>query len=143
MRFPEWLKVYGDLSFRGECPPESAEQVTFFNELRRRHPDSWGRIALHPRNEGKRHYAQVNREKLEGMAAGASDVIIPGCPAFVCEIKRRDHTQSKWQKDQLPYLEAAHDAGAFVCIALGVEAALAAFDDYLMVVNAGKTPRNG
>lgn len=78
-----------------------------------------------------RHYKQVSREKAEGMTKGASDIIIPGCPAFVCELKRRDRTQSSWQDGQLEYLEAAKRAGAFACVALGADAATEAFEEWL------------
>jgi hypothetical protein len=113
-----------------QCPPESAEQVTFFARLRREYPDSYGLIAIHPRNEGKRHHAQVMQQKSEGMTAGASDIIIPGCPAFVCELKRKDPTKSRWQDGQLEYLEAAHKAGAFVCVAFGCDGAWQAFKQW-------------
>lgn len=128
MKFPQWLKVYGDTSKRGQCPSETAEQVTFFNAIRREYPESWGRIALHPRNEGKKTFAQVAREKAEGMTNGAPDIVIG---SFYCELKRQDHTQSEWQKGQLEYLEAAQDCGMFVCVALGYEAAMQAFREYL------------
>jgi len=127
MRIPNWLPVYGNMEFRGQCPPESAEQVTFFARLRREYPDSYGLIAIHPRNEGKRHYAQVMTQKSEGMTPGAADIIIPGRPAFVCELKRCDHTKSAWQDGQVEYLEACRGAGAFACVALGHEAAWEAF----------------
>lgn len=42
------FRVYGDLSFRGKCPVESQEQVTFFSRIRREFPDSYGRLAIHP-----------------------------------------------------------------------------------------------
>tara|TARA_R110000868_G_scaffold82206_1_gene232214 strand:- start:597 stop:833 length:237 start_codon:yes stop_codon:yes gene_type:complete len=74
---------------------------------------------------------QAARHKAEGMTPGAADVIIPGSPAFVCEIKRRDHTKSRWQDGQVEYLEACAKAGAFVCVALGGDAAGNAFEDYL------------
>ena len=131
MKFPDNIAVYGVVDYRGDCPLESIEQVTFFNRLRMRYPDTWGLIALHPRNEGKKGFRQVAKEKAEGMTKGASDVIIPASPSFVCEIKRRDHTKSKWQDKQLEYLNAAQEAGAFVCIALGADAAIDAFEDYL------------
>jgi len=57
------------------------------------------------------------------MTVGAADIIIPARVAFVCELKRRDHTQSAWQDGQLTYLQAAERAGAFACVALGWEAA--------------------
>lgn len=131
MKFPKWLKVYGDPSFRGACPKEALEQVTFFNKLRREYPDTLGMLALHPRNEGERTHHQTAKQKAEGMTSGASDIIIPGAPAFVCEMKRQDHTKSTWQPGQMEYLEAAHNTGAFVCVALGWEAAWRALQDHL------------
>lgn len=128
MKFPTWLKVYGDQKKRGNCPSETAEQITFFNAIRRQYPETWGRIALHPRNEGRRTYAQAQREKSEGMTDGAPDIVIGD---FFCELKRQDHTKSTWQKGQLEYLEAASDCGMFVCVALGWAAAIDAFEEYL------------
>jgi hypothetical protein len=131
MHLPPRIKIYGDTNYRGTCATETIEQVTFFNRLRRGFKDTYGLIALHPRNEGHRHFRQVAKEKAEGMVKGAADVIIVGAPAFVCEIKRRDHTKSQWQEGQQEFLYAAKKAGAFVCIALGADAAWEAFDDYL------------
>ncbi len=132
MKFPSWLKVYGDTSYRGECPSETLEAITFFAQLRREYPDTYGLIATHIRNEGKRSWEQVARQKAEGMTKGAPDIIIPTGRAFVCEMKRRDHTKSKWQPMQLEYLKSAHDAGAFVCVALGYDAAYSAFLDSIV-----------
>ena len=132
MQFPEWLKVYGDTSYRGDCPPESAEQITFFAELRRSYPDTYGKLALHPKNEEKRKGKQFNRlamDKALGMTPGASDIIIP--LGFACEMKRQDNTKSKWQPGQLEYLKAVHDAGGFACVALGWKGAWEAFEAWL------------
>lgn len=121
--------VYGDLAFRGKCPTETMEQMTFFAQVRRAYPDTLGKLALHPRNEqlvkGGQHRS-VMRHKAEGMTPGAADIIIPARVAFVCELKRQDHTQSKWQDGQEDYLIAAERAGAFACVALGWEAAFEA-----------------
>lgn len=120
------FRVFGDPSFRGKCPTEALEQVTFFAMLRREYPATWGVLAIHPRNEGLKtngQFASVQRHAAEGMTKGAADIIIPGRPALVCELKRRDHTQSAWQDGQVEYLTAAHEAGAFACVALGHEAA--------------------
>ena len=131
MKFPEWLPVYGDQEYRNKkCPVESAEQITFFNTLRRDYPEL-GRIAIHPRNEGKRTANQAQRQKAEGMTAGAADIIIPGSPAFVCELKRTDHTLCAWEPDQLEYLATAQTMGAFVCVALGHKAALEALEIWI------------
>jgi hypothetical protein len=138
MKFLPEIKVYGDQSFRGDCPSESLEQVTFFNRLRREYPDTWGKIALHPRNEGQRSFRQVAHQKAEGMVSGAADVIICGSPTFVCEIKRRDHTKSTWQPDQVEFLLQAVAAGSFVCVALGADAATGAFNEYLDVRKKAK-----
>ena len=118
--------VYGDTSFRGKCPTEAQEQVTFFAMLRREYPATWGALAVHPRNEGLKsggQFASVQRHAAEGMTKGAADIIIPGSRAFVCELKRKDHTQSAWQDGQVEYLTAAKEAGAFACVALGHVAA--------------------
>lgn len=135
MKFPATIPVYGDTSFRGKCPAEGVEQASFFNKLRGEYPDSWGLIALHPRNEGQLIAGQffaMMKQKAEGMAKGAADIVIPGgVGGFVCELKRRDHTLSKWQDGQVPYLDAAKGAGAFVCVALGAAAAWEAFEVWL------------
>jgi hypothetical protein len=124
------VPIYGDTNFRGKCPKEELEQVTFFNRLRREYPDTYGLIALHPRNEqqlrGSQHRTMIT-QKAEGMTPGAADIIIPGSPAFVCEMKRQDHTLSTWKPGQEEYLAAAQAAGAFACVAFGYEAAWAAF----------------
>lgn len=127
MKFPDWLKVFGDTEYRGPCPQESAEQITFFAELRKAYPDTWGKLALHPKNEAKRsgsQFAQLSRDKALGLQPGASDIVIP--LGFVCEIKRADSTKSKWQAGQVDYLKAVHDAGGFACVALGWKAAMEA-----------------
>lgn len=135
MKLPNWLPVYGDIAFRGKCPPEHVEQASFFNRLRREYPDSWGLIAIHPRNEGQLmggQFSTMVKVKIEGMAKGAADIVIPGGNGgFVCELKRRDHTQSKWQDGQLAYLKASMDARAFACVALGAAAAWDAFEEWI------------
>lgn len=127
------FRIYGDTDFRGKCPAEALEQMTFFNTLRREYPATWGRLALHPRNEqqlrGGQHKAMI-QHKAEGLSPGASDIIIPGRVTFVCEMKRQDHTQSQWQDGQVEYLVAAHEAGAFACVAFGWKAAWLAFQDW-------------
>lgn len=130
MKFPDTLNVYGDQSYRGPCPTENAEQITFFNVLRRDYPQL-GKIALHIKNEGKRNIHQAIRDKAEGMVTGASDIVIPGKPSFVCELKRLDHTKSVWQPGQQDYLEECQIRGSFVCVALGHKAALSAVDFWL------------
>lgn len=133
MILPSTIRVYGDVSFRGKCPREEFEQVSIISQIRRTYPNTYGKIVIHPRNEGLKkggQFSTVLKHAAEGMTKGASDVIVPGSPAFVCEVKRRDHTQSKWQDGQIEYLEAAQSCGAFVCVALGAQAAWQAFEDW-------------
>jgi hypothetical protein len=131
MIFPDWLTVHGDTTFRGACPKEHVEQASFFSRLRREYAESWGLIALHPRNEGllqKGQFQAVIKHQIEGMAKGAADIVIPGGRGgFVCELKRRDHTQCQWKEGQREYLKACQDAGATVSVALGAAAAWGAF----------------
>lgn len=131
MKLPSDIRIYGNTEYRGDCPNENVEQVTFFARIRRKYPDTWGVLALHPRNEGRRTHFQISHQKAEGMTPGASDIVIPGNPAFVCELKRRDHTKSSWQADQEKYLRTAQQMGSFACVALGVDAAEEAFNEYL------------
>ena len=137
MKFPHWLPVYGDTDFRGKCPTESLEQITFFARIRKAYPDTYGLTAIHPRNEGKRTHNQTMRIKAEGLTAGSSDIVIPGKTSFVCELKRRDHTKSKWQDGQREFLFAAYDTGSYVCAALGCDAAFEAFEFWEKNVNVG------
>lgn len=128
------VPIYGDIKWRGKCHLEQVEQASFFSRLRREYPDAWGVLAVHPRNEGQLRGGQfkaIIKHKAEGMSPGASDIIIPGNPTFVCEMKRKDITQSKWQDGQQEYLEAAQNAGCFACVALGAEAAWDAFEVWI------------
>ncbi len=132
MIFPEWLKVYGDKKYRDKkCHVEDAELVTFINQLRKMYPDSFGRLVLHIPNEGKRKAHEVSNLKKKGaLNKGASDIIIPGNPSLVIEMKRKDHTLSDWEEGQIDYLSASLNAGCTVCVALGWEAAMMAFNDW-------------
>ena len=131
MHLPNDIRIFGDLDYRGACPKETLEQVTFFNRLRREYPDTLGMIAFHVRNEGKRDHLTAASHKAEGMTTGAPDIVIPGAPTFICELKRRDHTQSELRTAQLAYLRAAQRAGCYVCVALGVDAAWEALHAYM------------
>ena len=131
MKFPPNIRVYGDTTWRGICPTETAEQATFFNQLRKKYPYSYGAIGLHIKNEGKRSFAQMAKQRAEGgFIKGACDIVIPAKRTFICELKRRDHTKSRWQTGQIDYMNACHNLGAFVCVALGWGAAWEAFEEW-------------
>lgn len=123
-------KIYGT-SLPGKQPSEKVEMASFFNRLRREYPETYGLLALHIRNEGKRSPQQVQKIKAEGgFVKGAVDVIVPGSPAFVMEMKSRSKS-AKLSPEQIQYLEAAQNAGCFVCVALGAAAAWQAFEDWV------------
>lgn len=129
MIFPDGIPVFGDKAFRDKkCPKETLEQVTFVRRIRDRYPATFGALIFHVKNEGKRTWEQVARDKAEGMTTGAVDIVIPGRQSFLCELKRRDHTLSRIHDEQVAYLNAGQAAGAFACIALGADAAMGAFD---------------
>lgn len=127
MKTPDTIPLYGNPNYRGQCPTEAMEQATLFARLR---TTKLGRLAIHPRNEGSRTHTQTALQKAQGLTPGASDVMIPGGQTFLCELKRLDHTKSKLTQDQVDYLHDAQQEGAFVCIALGADAAWEAFEQW-------------
>lgn len=134
LTLPPGVRLFGDPTYRGKCPREVIEQVSVINRIRQEYPTTWGLLAFHPRNEQlleRGQFSSVIKHKAEGMTAGFADLVVVGCPAFVCEIKRRDHTLSTWQPGQREHLEAAANAGAFACVALGAVAAYTAFEEWL------------
>lgn len=124
------IKIYGDVNFRDkDCRIEIDEQKEFFGDLKEWHRDFY-EIAIHPKNEGKRsRRAATFDQSMGSLNTGASDIIIPARFAFVCEMKRADHTCSSITTDQLRYLRAAKELGAFTCIALGNKGARLALND--------------
>ncbi len=129
------ISIYGDMSFRDkECPRESVEQITFVARIRNRYPFTYGKIIAHFENEGQLkgcQFSGINKSKAMGMAKGAPDIIIPSKITFICELKRKDRTVSHISPEQIEYLMAAKCQGAFVCVALGCDAATDAFHHWV------------
>lgn len=119
------VDVLGDHGFRGVCPSEEAEQVTFFNKIRREYPETYGLIATHIKNEGKRTGAQHARDAANGMVTGACDIIVG---SWYCELKRRDPTKCKTTSEQVAYCETINKLCGRAVYALGWEAA---YNDFL------------
>ena len=131
MKFNPDIKVYGDITFRDKkCPSESAEQITFFNQLRKNWPDI-ARLSTHVKNEGKKSPQQALKDAREGLTQSFADIVIIGNPTATIELKRADHTCSSWQKGQQEFLIASKKAGAFSCVALGHKGALLALKDWI------------
>lgn len=130
-KIPENILVFGNQNFRGDCPSESSDQVSFFSWLELNYSDFY-RAAIHPKNEGKRTGRQAAKDAALGsLNAGASDIIIPAGWPFVCEMKRKDHTKSAISDDQIGYLVACANLGSFCCVAMGLDGAKQAFKCYL------------
>jgi hypothetical protein len=121
------IKYFGQQE-KGKQPSESAEMITFFNYIRINLPKI-GKVATHIRNEGKRNIAQTQKQKIEGMVKGASDIFIHGCPSFCCEMKSKSKA-SKTSKEQLEYLEAVDSIGGFACVVYGCSGALEALKEW-------------
>lgn len=127
MKIDERIPVFGDRDYRGKCNQEETDQINWVSWIRENHPDDY-RLMIHPKNEGKRSPFQAAMDRKTGsLNKGASDCVIPGAPSFVVELKRRDHTKSRWQTGQQEYLIAAGEAGCFIGVALGFEAMKEAF----------------
>lgn len=134
MSFPDWLPVYGQRN-KDETQPETWHQKQFFSFIRVAYPNSYGRVAFHAKNESRRNYGQVYFDKSQGLTKGVSDIIIPGNPTFVCELKKSNLTEktitsSKHWVEQLKYLETCRKLGAFVCLARGYKGAEQAFNEW-------------
>lgn len=122
------IKVYGDMSHRGDCPTESQECMTLVNQVRKKYPDI---IFMHVKNEGKKTKAQADFDKAMGLLAGASDFLFLGSHPLCLEMKRQDHTKSNWQPKQQEFLIKAQEQGCMVCVALGWRGAMDAVDEWI------------
>lgn len=132
MKFPVDIPVAGDKSYRRkDCPSERAEQITLVAEVRRLYPDSIGPLIFHVQNEGKRDYRRAAVDKATGLTPGVPDIVIPGDPCIMLEIKRQDHTKSRLPAVELAYLRAAQKNGAVVAICLGWKAGLAFVQEFV------------
>lgn len=125
---PKHIKIYGNTKFRGQDHGEIIEQMTFVSEIRK---TEWGALLIHVKNEGKRTAQQAKIDIANGLCAGSPDIIILGSPPFLCEIKRRHYTKGTTTHAQISFLSKAQDKGCFVCYALGYEAAIEAFNEWV------------
>lgn len=137
MKFNESIPVFGDVNFRGECKKEDAEQMDFVSWLKFNYPLHYGRL-VHVKTEGKRTYQQVNYERrMGGIPTGFSDICIMGKPDFIVELKRKDHTKSRWQNGQEKFIDDMTSLGKFTGVALGADGAKEAFLQWLEIIEKG------
>lgn len=72
-------------------------------------------------------------DKSMGLLGGVSDLVFFGNPMMVMEVKRKDHTLSKWQPYQQEFLIETQKQGVFSCVVLGWEAGLEAVEKWLRI----------
>jgi len=133
-QLPDWLPVYGDKNFRGDCELEAYEQKIFVKTIRKIFPITLGKLITHIKNEGARSDSQTNHDYSMGMWPGAADIIIIAKIPFVLELKRRDPTKSCFSQESIDYLQTAKNQGAFVCCGLGFNGAWQALEAWLATV---------
>ena len=113
-----------DSGFRGACPVEDGEQMTFLAWLRFNYPELFA-VTFHVKNEGqlaaKNKYAMASRDKKMGLVRGVNDVMIMTCPVICIEFKRKDKTQSSVSKDQKEWLTKMDAQGHEAIVAYGAD----------------------
>lgn len=139
------VEVVGDVSFRGDCKAEDADLASFFAWVRKNYPQCAAFI-FHAETEfnptSATSYAYHAKSTAKGRMDGIADIIcLPiskGAPAFLCELKRCDISKSLASKkrkehfeNQLMLLSSQKSAGNVAIVALGFEAAKAAFIEYV------------
>lgn len=119
------VEIY-DSGFRGDCPSEDGEQMTFLAWLRFNYPQLF-LVTFHVKNEGqlaaKNKYAMASRDKKMGLVRGVNDIMIMSNPVICMEFKRKDKTKSSVSKDQLTWLQRMDEQGHRAVIVYGADEA--------------------
>ena len=113
-----------DSGYRGDCPKEETDQISYGLWMQHSFPDVlWFHV---PNETGTRSGPQfIEKRRRMGVRSGVSDnVILTHGINHKCgliELKRRDKTKSKVSKSQTDVLEEAIAEGHFGAIAYGLE----------------------
>lgn len=113
-----------DSGYRGDCPKEETDQISYGLWMQHHFPDVlWFHV---PNETGTRSGPQfIEKRRRMGVRSGVSDnVILTRGINHKCgliELKRRDKTKSKVSKSQNQVLEEAIAEGHFGAIAYGLE----------------------
>lgn len=113
-----------DSGYRGDCPKEETDQISYGLWMQHRFPDVlWFHV---PNETGTRSGPQfVEKRRRMGVRSGVSDnVILTRGINHKCgliELKRRDKTKSKVSKSQNQVLEEAIAEGHFGAVAYGLD----------------------
>jgi hypothetical protein len=110
--------------------PEAAIQRALFQHIRTR--GAPGVFAFHPANGGYRTPVEAAIMKDLGAVAGVPDIIaIKDGRVFAMELKAKG---GRTTDKQLACIAALREAGAFTCIAEGVDRALACLEGWGLLV---------
>lgn len=109
------------------APSENLEQITVFNWLRINHPDVY-KLAFHPKNEGLKTKVTAMNDKVAGLKAGVSDIIILSVPPIIIELKKASK-QARLSKEQETFLNDTAKAGCYSFVCFGHEPAIAIIDE--------------
>lgn len=113
-----------DSGYRGDCPKEETDQISYGLWMQHRFPDVlWFHV---PNETGTRSGPQfVEKRRRMGVRSGVSDNVILthgiNHKCALIELKRRDKTKSKVSKSQTDVLEEAIVECHFGAIAYGLE----------------------
>ena len=139
------IEIFGDTNWKGKCKAEDSELAQFFTDVRYNYPEYYDLI-FHVENEWNPQsgssYAYHAKSKAKGRLDSVADIIClpisPAAPAFICELKRLDFSQSvKSSKDkahferQLSRLSSQKSYGAIAFVALGCNNAYKEFERYV------------
>lgn len=112
-----------------KAPSESIEQITFFNQLRKHYPEL-SKIAIHIKNEGKKSIGEAMKDKAEGLVSGAPDIMIPGSPTLMIEVKKQSKS-ARVSQNQKEYMNNAVANGAMCFVCYGWEMAWVALEKWI------------
>lgn len=140
------IPVYGDSTLRDPCKKEDPELASFHQWVKYNYPQL-EHMCFHVPNEWTAttksggQYQHAARMKNMGVKPRLADWICLGAngnPPFLCEMKRRNiqlSLSSRERKihfiEQCDLLHKQMLSGAVVCVALGADAAKAAFIEYM------------
>lgn len=139
------VEIYGDTSLRGKTGSEDGELASFNQWVIYNYPDI-SPVCFHPPNEWRpdnktTSFSHYNKMISKGYKPRLADWIclgVNGSPPLLIEMKKKNIQESLSTKkrkehfiDQCELLHRQQSLGSVVCVALGFEAAKAAFIEYL------------
>ena len=134
---PDGVMLFGDPDYRGECPAEDSDLISFVAWLKYNWPELESCI-IHTPNEGGLPVQARMQQKKKGVLFRCPDIIVMTVPAFCMELKRRNPAKSlaraedrKRFSEQVDVLASMQKQGNFSCAALGIDAAREAWKYFL------------